>query len=338
MSRVDAVRIAVEKAQAAQPALLSGAVLASDAFFPFADGPARGRSRRHRDHLARRVRARRRGRRRRRAGRRRDGRDRRAALPPAGRSSLSRASRLPSFPAHECRVHRVVVSRPAVLTRAPSSQACAFASALRQAIRDEAWLKSAVSGCIVERALTRHVREKSVCSDSTHTTGEGPYAAHAEHHEALPRHRRAADGDEPSRTRTTRRRSGHGRGRHRHRGFGGGEGGFGGFGGFGGGFGPAAAGRAGAGARRAAATSARPRCCCSPRSRERLPDHAGGRAALRRRLAPEPRLRLPGASAARGRGPDPLAGRRRAQLFELTDDGRAHVRSVASESPRRGSR
>jgi phosphoribosylaminoimidazolecarboxamide formyltransferase/IMP cyclohydrolase len=39
MSRVDAVRIAVEKAQAARPELLAGAVLASDAFFPFADGP-----------------------------------------------------------------------------------------------------------------------------------------------------------------------------------------------------------------------------------------------------------------------------------------------------------
>ncbi len=39
MSRVDAVRIAVEKAHAAQPELLSGAVLASDAYFPFADGP-----------------------------------------------------------------------------------------------------------------------------------------------------------------------------------------------------------------------------------------------------------------------------------------------------------
>jgi phosphoribosylaminoimidazolecarboxamide formyltransferase/IMP cyclohydrolase len=39
MSRVDAVRIAIEKAQAFQPQLLSGAVLASDAFFPFADGP-----------------------------------------------------------------------------------------------------------------------------------------------------------------------------------------------------------------------------------------------------------------------------------------------------------
>jgi phosphoribosylaminoimidazolecarboxamide formyltransferase/IMP cyclohydrolase len=39
MSRVDAVRIAIEKAQAAQPELMQGAALASDAFFPFADGP-----------------------------------------------------------------------------------------------------------------------------------------------------------------------------------------------------------------------------------------------------------------------------------------------------------
>ena len=39
MSRVDAVRIAVEKATAFQPALLTDASLASDAFFPFADGP-----------------------------------------------------------------------------------------------------------------------------------------------------------------------------------------------------------------------------------------------------------------------------------------------------------
>ena len=39
MSRVDAVNIAVEKARASQPELLDGAVLASDAFFPFADGP-----------------------------------------------------------------------------------------------------------------------------------------------------------------------------------------------------------------------------------------------------------------------------------------------------------
>jgi phosphoribosylaminoimidazolecarboxamide formyltransferase/IMP cyclohydrolase len=39
MSRVDAVRIAVEKATAFQPDLLADASLASDAFFPFADGP-----------------------------------------------------------------------------------------------------------------------------------------------------------------------------------------------------------------------------------------------------------------------------------------------------------
>ena len=39
MSRVDSVRIAVEKARDAQPELLGGSVLASDAYFPFADGP-----------------------------------------------------------------------------------------------------------------------------------------------------------------------------------------------------------------------------------------------------------------------------------------------------------
>ncbi|HEV2975100.1 MAG TPA: bifunctional phosphoribosylaminoimidazolecarboxamide formyltransferase/IMP cyclohydrolase [Solirubrobacteraceae bacterium] len=37
MSRVDAVRIAVEKAQATEPELLTGCALASDAFFPFPD-------------------------------------------------------------------------------------------------------------------------------------------------------------------------------------------------------------------------------------------------------------------------------------------------------------
>jgi phosphoribosylaminoimidazolecarboxamide formyltransferase/IMP cyclohydrolase len=39
MSRVDAVRFAVEKAQESQPGKLAGSALASDAFFPFADGP-----------------------------------------------------------------------------------------------------------------------------------------------------------------------------------------------------------------------------------------------------------------------------------------------------------
>jgi phosphoribosylaminoimidazolecarboxamide formyltransferase/IMP cyclohydrolase len=39
MSRVDAVRIAVEKAREFRPDQLAGSVLASDAFFPFPDGP-----------------------------------------------------------------------------------------------------------------------------------------------------------------------------------------------------------------------------------------------------------------------------------------------------------
>jgi phosphoribosylaminoimidazolecarboxamide formyltransferase/IMP cyclohydrolase len=39
MSRVDAVRIAIEKAHAFRPEQLVGSALASDAFFPFADGP-----------------------------------------------------------------------------------------------------------------------------------------------------------------------------------------------------------------------------------------------------------------------------------------------------------
>jgi phosphoribosylaminoimidazolecarboxamide formyltransferase / IMP cyclohydrolase len=39
MSRVDAVRIAVEKAREFQPDLLAGSALASDAYFPFPDGP-----------------------------------------------------------------------------------------------------------------------------------------------------------------------------------------------------------------------------------------------------------------------------------------------------------
>jgi phosphoribosylaminoimidazolecarboxamide formyltransferase/IMP cyclohydrolase len=42
MSRVDSVRIAVEKARDAQPQLLEGSVMASDAYFPFADGPQLG--------------------------------------------------------------------------------------------------------------------------------------------------------------------------------------------------------------------------------------------------------------------------------------------------------
>ena len=56
MSRVDSVRIAIEKARV-DP--LDGSVMASDAFFPFADGPQVGdRRRRARDHPAGRIEAR----------------------------------------------------------------------------------------------------------------------------------------------------------------------------------------------------------------------------------------------------------------------------------------
>ena len=55
MSRVDSVRIAVDKAAAADIEL-TGAVMASDAFFPFADGPqAAIEAGRARDHPAGRL-------------------------------------------------------------------------------------------------------------------------------------------------------------------------------------------------------------------------------------------------------------------------------------------
>ncbi len=89
MSRVDAARIAARKAEDAAKAaklkepMTKGSVVASDAFFPFADGSARRhRSRRHRGHSAGRFDPRRRGDRRRRQGRDRDGLHRRAPLPP----------------------------------------------------------------------------------------------------------------------------------------------------------------------------------------------------------------------------------------------------------------
>ncbi len=62
---------------------------------------------------------------------------------------------------------------------------------------------------------------------------------------------------------------------------------------------------------------------------QRLPDHAGGRGAQRRRLAPEPRLGIPGAAAARGRGPDPLEEIDGRKLFGLTDAGRAQLEDRA---------
>ena len=63
MCRVDSVRLAIEKARAAGSSLL-GAALASDAFFPFSDGPQLARRRGgHGDHPAGRLDARPRGRR-----------------------------------------------------------------------------------------------------------------------------------------------------------------------------------------------------------------------------------------------------------------------------------
>ena len=81
MSRVDAVRIAVEKARE-HGHDLHGAILASDAFFPFADGPAaRPRRRDLGDRPAGRLAPRRGGGRGRRGGRCRDGLHRAQALP-----------------------------------------------------------------------------------------------------------------------------------------------------------------------------------------------------------------------------------------------------------------
>ena len=81
MSRVDSVRIAIEKA-AARGSRWTGPSMASDAFFPFADGPAGGdRRRRADDHPARRIPARPRGRGRLRRRGRGDGLHRTPPLP-----------------------------------------------------------------------------------------------------------------------------------------------------------------------------------------------------------------------------------------------------------------
>ena len=68
--------------------------------------------------------------------------------------------------------------------------------------------------------------------------------------------------------------------------------------------------------RGARAPRRRPRRAAHPARRgaaQRLPADAGDRAPQRGRLAPEPRLGLPGAPAARGRGPGALRGDRRPQ-------------------------
>ena len=91
MSRVDAARIAAWKAadaaraQGLSESLTQGSVVASDAFFPFADGlQADRRGRRDRGDPARRLAARRRGDRGRRRGRPRHGVHRHAPLPALG--------------------------------------------------------------------------------------------------------------------------------------------------------------------------------------------------------------------------------------------------------------
>ena len=86
MSRVDSVRIAIEKARLARgedaDGLLAGSVVASDAFFPFPDGPAAGNRRRGRGAgPARRIGARLGGDRRLRRGGRSDGIHRAPPLP-----------------------------------------------------------------------------------------------------------------------------------------------------------------------------------------------------------------------------------------------------------------
>ncbi len=96
MSRVDSAMIAARKAEEAAKAagldesLAIGSVVASDAFFPFADGlDRRGRGRRDGGDPARRLDARRRGHRRRRRARSRHGDDRHAPLPPLSRQSVN---------------------------------------------------------------------------------------------------------------------------------------------------------------------------------------------------------------------------------------------------------
>ena len=95
MSRVDSVRLAVEKCRDAREGdaagLLAGSVIASDAFFPFADGPqARDRRRLDRRDPARRLQTRRRGDRCLRHRRRGDGLHQAPALPALRPEPLGR--------------------------------------------------------------------------------------------------------------------------------------------------------------------------------------------------------------------------------------------------------
>jgi DNA-binding PadR family transcriptional regulator len=174
-----------------------------------------------------------------------------------------------------------------------------------------------------------------MCSDATHTTGEGAYAAHAEHHEGPCRDigmlRMAMSHHGPGRHGGG---LGHGHGRHRHRGFGGGEGGFGGFAGFGGGFGPGGGGPRGRGrkARRGdIRTAALLLLAEEPRNGYQIMQEVEQRSDGVWRPSPGsvyPALQqLEDEGLIRSQDAD---GRK---LFELTDDGRAHVQERGEDKP-----
>jgi DNA-binding PadR family transcriptional regulator len=171
-----------------------------------------------------------------------------------------------------------------------------------------------------------------MCSDPTHTTGEGP-CAHAEHTGhgyrepgvltmAMSHHGPGRHGGGP----------GHGRGRHRHRGFGGG--GEGGFGGFGGGFGPGGGGPRGRGrkARRGdIRTAALLLLAEEPRNGYQIMQEVQERSDGVWRPSPGsvyPALQqLEDEGLIRSHESD---GRK---LFALTDEGQAHVAERGDETP-----
>ncbi len=88
-----------------------------------------------------------------------------------------------------------------------------------------------------------------------------------------------------------------------------------------------------AAAGRGAATSARRPAPAGRGAAQRLRDHAGHRGAHGRRLAPQPRQRLPGARPAPGRGPRPRRGARRRPHLP-PDGGRHGPRRGAARRPR----
>jgi DNA-binding PadR family transcriptional regulator len=173
-----------------------------------------------------------------------------------------------------------------------------------------------------------------MCSDSTHTSGDGP-CSHAEHGDsyrdvgvlrmAMSHHGPGRHGGGP----------GHGHGRHRHRGFGGGEGGFGGFG-FGGGFGPGGGGPGGRGRGRKARrgdirTAALLLLAEEPRNGYQIMQEVEQRSDGVWR--PSPGSVYPALQQLEDEGlirSEQSDGRK---LFALTDDGRAHVQERGDEKP-----